>query len=89
MEIRPKKAIDEHLYQVFPNPFNDYFQLSSSDKALVNIELLNSLGQRVLTKNAVAIDSEIELDLPSGIYYLKIQPSGNQNESQIFRLIKR
>ena len=84
-----KKAIDEHLYQVFPNPFNDYFQLSSSDKALVNIELLNSLGQRVLTKNAVAIDSEIELDLPSGIYYLKIQPSGNQNESQIFRLIKR
>lgn len=76
-------------YRIQPNPFKNSFTVFSASKNVATIELINSIGQIVLSKQEVRINENIKLELPTGIYYLRILSYSDQNETQIFKLIKQ
>tara|TARA_B110000879_G_scaffold20062_1_gene24861 strand:+ start:6420 stop:6842 length:423 start_codon:yes stop_codon:yes gene_type:complete len=76
-------------YCIQPHPFKNSFTVFSASKNVATIELINSIGQIVLSKQEVRINENIELEVPTGIYYLRILSYSDQNETQIFKLIKQ
>lgn len=55
---------------VFPNPFTDYFTLSS-EKSIDYLEIINQFGQVLFFQSKTNIRQLYLPFLPSGIYYLK------------------
>ena len=69
----------QNIIQVFPNPVQDHFTIymhkMQATTAIIN--LYNSLGQRVYTKNSTLVNGAEYIDVPSqflskGVYFLKI-----------------
>lgn len=56
--------------RVFPNPFSDYFMIEK--EGVFEIEIYNSVGQKMIEKSVSGFE-EIELkDLPKGVYWLSV-----------------
>jgi hypothetical protein len=71
-------AVDDLLFNLYPNPANDKVTISlSSNMPKANIVVTNSLGAQILAQE---IKKEIQINmnkLPRGIYFIKINtPSG-------------
>jgi PKD repeat protein len=69
----------ENLIQVMPNPTTGKFVLSLSKESNVisNVEVLNSVGSVILSKQSVA--NSIEFDMTGqavGVYFVKVQLGG-------------
>jgi hypothetical protein len=82
-------ANDSFLSQnlkISPNPVNDIFTVSFSEN-LKAVEIYNTLGQKIITKNVS--DKETKIDLTSqnsGIYFVKVfSETGNTTQ----KIIKR
>lgn len=79
-EISPVKEISN--FNIFPNPTNDlviiYLNGNSSSK---NLQLFNSLGQKLRTIKITREKTEIDVsNFSSGIYYIKIISSDGKSE---------
>ena len=66
---------------VFPNPVNDFLKINMEQtiSSVINIELINTSGQRVLKNKINAGERELTIninEIPSGIYFLKIMDKG-------------
>lgn len=90
----PTVSVNEYTnhndIKLYPNPAQNYFTISDDANQLENtkMEVLNSLGQLVLTKT---IDSDERIDisnLPDGIYFIQLK-SRNINFSSQKLLISR
>jgi len=86
------------LYQNYPNPFNPTttIQFNLMDASLVSLKVYNPLGQEV----ANLIDrqemeegiQEVEFDasnLPSGVYFYRIEATGTNDASIGFKQVKK
>ncbi|MEM6800482.1 MAG: T9SS type A sorting domain-containing protein [Bacteroidota bacterium] len=77
---------------VYPNPFEGkiIINLNERSKEDFSIEVLNSQGQRIVQrigkKGLSRIEVELNEDLPSGIYLLRIK---GQHSQSVFRLLRR
>ena len=61
---------------VFPNPTSDYFIISGTNES-GNLELVNVAGQTILKKD-FAPNQHITIDVPAGIYFVKISVEGKE-----------
>lgn len=67
---------------IYPNPINDYFNISGIENA--NIEIYNILGSLVYTKNNLINNSTIDVNnLKSGVYIIKVIDKNNTFTSKI------
>jgi photosystem II stability/assembly factor-like uncharacterized protein len=79
------------VHLVFPNPFNNYIDISLTDTAPapVRATLYHSSGQRILQREILpegVLYGRLSLDTPvAGVYFLEVQ-IGNQ-KPQTFRLL--
>ena len=74
------RKLDNSLFNVYPNPASNFINISSEDSYIESIELISLQGNTVLQKqlnkeNSYKISLE-SLNLPNGLYFLKIS-SGN------------
>ena len=61
---------------VYPNPASNYFIISGADES-GKIELVNISGQVILVKE-FRTNHRIDLDLPTGVYFAKIEVGENE-----------
>lgn len=79
--IEPYSAL-----QVYPNPTNNLLTIKRKDKQVIQIRLINSIGQVVLSKESAASSLDLELEIyPSGLYYLNIR---RKDETLIYKVLK-
>jgi len=66
--------INESIVSVYPNPSNGKFTIVLKDltQEKVDIQITNSLGQLVYSGTLTSSENQKEINLASGIYYLKI-----------------
>lgn len=69
---------------VFPNPATDGYISIETVKEITQIEILNIVGQRILTYGAESVSSvRLDIgDLNAGIYLLKLSFSDNTNDTK-------
>ena len=72
---------DEIEDLVFPNPTTGVLNIAMKD--FRNVELFNSMGQRVLQSHETALDLN---NLPAGIYFLKL--TDNQGAVMMRSVVK-
>ena len=79
--------IDQNQVKVFPNPFESTLNISSNF-AIDKIEVINSTGALMLSKNKIeAATFTLHLDeLSSGVYFVRL--SGIKGESLRKKIIK-
>ena len=59
-------------YLAYPNPVNHSFQLKGNTEAIVGIEVINALGQRVLNLSQYTESIDLE-NQPRGLYFIRIK----------------
>tara|TARA_B110000858_G_scaffold194023_1_gene247658 strand:- start:1645 stop:5328 length:3684 start_codon:yes stop_codon:yes gene_type:complete len=72
---------DEHLHSlsIYPNPSNGLINISSNYSNEINIEIYNSIGDKVFTRKHLntSINTRINLlKLPAGVYLMKLISDG-------------
>ena len=75
--------------EISPNPFNDFLQVSSNTADIIEIQLFDSSGKLVLTKDLSKKVKEIKLNTSKvikGIYILKIN---KENKIESIKVIKK
>jgi hypothetical protein len=61
------------VYSLFPNPASTSVNLSNPENKTVTMEMFNSVGTLVLSKNATSTISSLDIsDLAPGIYFYRI-----------------
>ena len=69
-------------YLIYPNPFNSVFYLDGPIKDIQSIEVINSIGQRILSQSRY--DGLINLDShPNGLYFVLIKTEEKQHTIQV------
>ncbi len=70
---------------VFPNPANDILNIDSKEN--ISIELVNILGESILTKSNISGLHKIQINnYAKGIYFLKVSNTAGNNK--IFKIVK-
>jgi hypothetical protein len=54
---------------ISPNPFRDEITINTSNGNILNVQLLNTLGEVILTTNEKQLQTA---DLPTSVYLLKV-----------------
>ena len=59
----------------YPNPAQNELNIISADKGLINITLMNSLGQVLFTTNKQTLGlTQVNItEIPNGFYFVKLQ----------------
>jgi len=72
----------EELVTIYPNPINDAINIRVSNPAeQLNYEIINALGQRVMSGKLDSTNSIPVEDMSSGLYFVKLS-SGNKSMTQ-------
>ncbi len=66
---------DSNQFLLYPNPNNGKFKVNSNTTNLINVEVFNLLGKKILTKvNVKQASDEIDIsNIPKGVYIVQIQ----------------
>lgn len=81
-----------HKLEVYPNPTSGFVQLKSMafENGTTNIEVVNMLGQVVLSQTVGARDQRHSMNLPTtindGVYYIRLLQDGKQTGTQRIQL---
>lgn len=76
----------ENLVTVYPNPANDFINVSFSNNETSKIEIYNQLGETVLTEKIPVTGMKLNIShLSSGVYFLRATVG---NKSSVKKLIK-
>ena len=83
-------TLDDKKIDIFPNPFSNSFQIRTDLEDIVDIQVLNALGQVTLnlTKQNIENQQEININLenhPKGLYLVNLK---TKNRSYSQKLIK-
>ncbi|MBP6374479.1 MAG: zinc-dependent metalloprotease, partial [Flavobacterium sp.] len=63
---------------VYPNPVSNYFQISSPQLAIDEVELFNALGQLVSTQKLSGTNPQVQVNqLAEGTYYIRMYSQGS------------
>ncbi len=84
-------GIDEvgvnELFEVYPNPAENFIAISSPEDLNYNVLLLNSLGELIYQEENI-VSNYIQLDIAdrsSGVYFVKIITDNNQH---VYKILK-
>ncbi len=84
----PHYAVDEKEYikaKIYPNPTNSFVNVSGEN--IVNVEIVNIMGQIVLSKICDADETSIDISsLNSGVYLIKLKTKDGKEFSE--RIVK-
>ncbi len=69
LTVNPSLVSGKTNIFIYPNPAKDKIFIKNAENTV--LEIYNSLGQKILTKQLKSNDEEINLSLKSGIYILK------------------
>jgi hypothetical protein len=70
------EVMNEHSLALFPNPTSDYFSINIKGEEIKYVEVMNALGQIILTKGST--NSPINItETPNGLYLVKVITSNN------------
>ena len=73
-------------FNFYPNPVKDNLKISNNS-IIDSIEIVSLLGQKIISKNVNALETEINLsELSSGIYFVKV---GSLGLEKSFKIIKK
>ena len=75
------------LFSVYPNPAANQVTIQSNGNQVADINMVNSLGQTVLSLNKVSINGKYNLDLsgvPSGIYQVIFRTQKGEHSVKLF-----
>jgi hypothetical protein len=79
------KFNNTNIVSLFPNPANDFIQLSNIDQA--NIVITDMTGKVVLNQNNVSKDASINIsNLTSGVYFVSVNA---ENTQETIKFIKK
>lgn len=79
--------IHEHTFLLFPNPVTHNLTITNNTEHVLGIELYNSTGQRILTKEISAQKVEIDMQpMDPGIYFVRIS---NRKQMAVRKIIKK
>ncbi len=71
---------------IYPNPTNDIFTISMSDNESYDIEIYNTSGQLILSKNKISNSAQIDLSAQTqGIYIIKLKTENNTYFEKIIK----
>jgi len=62
----------ENTISIYPNPTNGEFKVQSSGFKIQNLEIENIVGEKVYSQIVNSNSHIVYLDVPSGIYFLKV-----------------
>lgn len=75
VDVTPKVSVFnnfESKLKIFPNPVSQFLNFSS-DEMVLNVQILNASGIKVLNENCNSKHGKIELsNLPDGLYYMRV-----------------
>lgn len=78
----------EKTIQIYPNPIENDFYINSAFNSDLKVEILNSLGQVIISKEFTKTqEMKLSLNQPTGIYFAKI--TNKENQTAYFKLIKK
>jgi len=68
----------ENPFYIYPNPTTGIITIDLGEtKSNLNLSLINTLGQVILTENYKTTDYiNLDLDAPKGVYFLRLETSG-------------
>jgi len=72
---------ENYSFEVFPNPFSTFINITFKDHEPTQVQLLNIVGQVVLQKTGKGKLTIDNINLPSGPYILKVVNSTGQSSS--------
>jgi len=83
-----EEATANNLVSIYPNPANDFITVQLMDETIgATIQILNALGEIVLTENATTNGTLLKTDnLTNGIYFVKVE---SKNGKAIRKFIKQ
>jgi hypothetical protein len=82
--ISTKDNFSKNQIKVFPNPAKDRISVTAS-AMIKEVEIVNLLGQKLLTKNVQANETSLEVEgLLEGEYFLKVFLS--EREFEVFKV---
>jgi len=58
--------------ELYPNPSNGIFQLSSRSTQMTGMEIFNLLGEKIYSSAINHFSASFEIEIPAGIYFVKI-----------------
>ena len=66
------------IFSLYPNPTTSRINIDLDEiKSNINLQLINTLGQVILTKNYKSTKQiNLDLDTPNGIYFLQLESDG-------------
>lgn len=71
---------NDNQFSVFPNPTNSLFTIRNRLKTSFNVEIYNSIGEQIYSKNEVVSD-DLKLDIgnvSNGLYFITITSHNNK-----------
>ncbi len=79
---------DEISFDIFPNPSNGIFNISSDEIMDIHYQILNTEGVVIVAETIINGNAKIDLtEYPSGLYFLVLR--NNLNTQTVKKLIKR
>ena len=79
----------EDKFRLFPNPVFDMLNIELEGvgkNELISVEILNIAGIKMKSQNITGVKTQLNLvDLPSGIYFVKVKTSANMYLRKIIR----
>jgi len=83
------KLKQDRSFTVFPNPASEFVEIKLSDDYTGSIQIMNEMGQVVLSQKGQGRDTRIRThDLAKGIYFVFIQTGEKSRQQRICRFVK-
>ena len=82
--LNVESVVDDNEFAVYPNPANDVININGEE--IQSVEIYNSIGMRVVSRDVNASESINIADLTSGIYFMRIlDKKGNLSTTKIVK----
>jgi len=83
-EMREVFGWETFEVKIYPNPNNGKFKIQSSKSLETNILIYNAEGKKVFDSGKILFqETELELNLPAGLYVLELQSNGSIQRQKI------
>lgn len=78
--------VNNNQIAVYPNPATNYFTLTSNEN-IVAVEVINQVGQIVMTLNNSDVNGNISIEnLTSGLYHVKVKTNNSTYSTTLVKL---
>lgn len=73
--------LNSKLFQIYPNPAKDFFQIESTEKGLVRIYDLN--GKLIQKEQMNSTNHQLNIQLPKGVYLVEFETKNSKSTQKL------